>query len=257
MKIGCCIDMEYYTLAAEAGYDFINLPGKAVYAMTDNDFQKVKSTILKGNLPCPGVNSYCPAEIILAGPNYSAKKIQEYGEFTINRLAQLGVKQLGIGCPNSRKLPPNFDIELAKDQMCHTLEITTQIANKYGMEVLLESLCTLETNFLNTTKECVEVLERLNIPNLKMVYDVYHVAMMKEDPEDFKMASKYITFAHISDGDNGRRIYMSPDNLSPYRPYINNLISPEYKGDIAIEVLTDDHQTGLVNTYKILENLFK
>ena len=253
MKIGCCIDAKYYDYACQVGYEFVDLSGKAIAALNDNEFLDLKKKILTGPIPCLGINSYCPSEVIIAGPGFDEEKIYEYGRNTIKRVNSLGAKSIGIGCPASRTLPKDYDLEKAKSQLMKFLEITCEIANDFNMDVLMESLSTLETNFINTTSEALEIVEMLGLNNLKMVYDIYHVAMMKEDTLDFNKAFNYISHLHISDGYNGKRLYLNENNMDIYNPYLENIYRSNYKGNIAIEAFFGDHIEGLTQSYDVLK----
>lgn len=48
MKIGCCIDAKYYDYACQIGYEFVDLSGKAIAALNDNEFLDLKKKILTG-----------------------------------------------------------------------------------------------------------------------------------------------------------------------------------------------------------------
>ena len=77
-----------------------------------------------------------------------------------------------------------------------------EYAGKKNVTLSLEPVVSSMTNLLNTTAETLEYLDRLDLKQVKLLLDTYH--MYYEDPdivEAFRMCKGRIEHIHISDSD--------------------------------------------------------
>ncbi len=223
MKFGCCASAKIYNEVAEAGYDFIELPGWEIAEYTDEEFKRVKNTVLSGPIECVAVNAYAKDEPKMVGVGFDEKKTREYAELVLSRASELGVKTVGIGSPNIRKLPEDYDREKAWAQGASFLRITAETARKYGITILFESLHKYLCNFCNTVDEVYDMVEELNIPNLKMVLDYYNMKPMGTDIYNLDKYMKYTMHIHTSGlGENYSRPQITDED---YNELVNIFIS--------------------------------
>lgn len=255
MKIGCCTDIKNYDYIADIGVDYIELSGSAISAMTDEEFDFTVNKVNSGKIKAMGINAYCPGEIIIAGPNFDPAKAEKYAEKTISRINKLNIKKVGIGSPNSRNIPENFSKSTAVSQLKEFLKLTCDVADDYGINILFEAVCTKECNFINTTSEALDIIEALNVKNLYMVYDIYHVHMMKEPLLNMDKVFKYIKHLHISQDTDNKRGYLSDKYINDYKIYINRAKELGYDDTISVEAVTGDFKSGMLNSLSILKKL--
>ncbi len=74
-----------------------------------------------------------------------------------------------------------------------------------GVTIVLEPVTMLQTNFINSTKEGIDLVKSINHPNFRLMVDIYHSNI--EDPnlyDALRMASPVLSHIHIAD--NNRRI---------------------------------------------------
>ena len=70
MKYGCGTTMQNYHILEELGFDYIELPGNQIAAMSEEKFLQVQKTIEQGKVKCCGFNAALPPEIVLTGDGY-------------------------------------------------------------------------------------------------------------------------------------------------------------------------------------------
>lgn len=105
-----------------------------------------------------------------------------------------------------------------------------------GFTLLLEPLNTALDHhgcFLNSSAAGVEIVKRLNTPRVKLLYDIYHMSMMKEDVlVEIKKQLDWIGYFHVADMP-GRH---QPGTGQINYPAINELLrGAGYEGFIGME----------------------
>jgi sugar phosphate isomerase/epimerase len=238
MKYGCCITIDDYELAVELGFDYIELAGKEVCSYDDKEFSKLVDKIRSGKIPCLGFNAYCSPEITIAGPKFDVKKAMQYASFCAVRAAELGVKKIGIGSPNSRNLPEDFNRKLAVEQAVLFFKVTAEEFAKHSITVCVEALGKCYCNFINYLDEAVDLTEKINMPNVKIVLDFYNMEHENEADIDLKPILPYIAHTHISDDDNSplKRYFLKPEKSHVHLKRIRQLKQLGYDDTISLEV---------------------
>ncbi|MBO1511512.1 sugar phosphate isomerase/epimerase family protein [Metabacillus bambusae] len=117
--------------------------------------------------------------------------------------------------------------------MCESIEQICEHAEKYKVNVTLEPQNINVINNLNSTREALNFIRKLNLPNLTLMLDVYH--MNFEDSsitESLLEAKDYISHVHFAD--SNRR---APGNgeLDFYK-IIRTLRAINYSNYISLEI---------------------
>lgn len=236
MKFGCCAPIRYYYVIKETGFDFIECSGREIAALTEEEFRQWEMVINRGGIPCLAINDYCSEELVIAGPGFDIGKTREYAELICERGSRLGVKLIGVGAPASRKLPEGFDRELAEKQAQAFVTETCTIAQKYGITVMWEACNKCVTNFHTKIHEVVAFVEDLNIDNLKLVIDFYHLSAEGEELTVIEDALPYTVHLHVAMGDDkGRKNFLTGDGYSYHKEIISTINAHGYDGTISIE----------------------
>ena len=255
MKFGCCIGFAHYDLVAAAGYDSITFPGVELAAANDEEFEKIVAKVASGPLAVHSVNSFCPASLRLTGADLDLAALEIYARRLFPRAARLGAKYIGIGGPGSRSTRPGESTESAlKDLEC-ALALLCRIGSEYDLFILLESVCTLECNVVTYTCEAADMVRRLNLPNLGLVYDIYHAHMMDETPSYILQIADLIKVVHIAQNMKNERGYLREENIPEYLPYIQALSQAGYNGECNMESFIGELAEELPRSKKILDEL--
>ena len=109
---------------------------------------------------------------------------------------QQGQKMLdfanAIGCPKGIILSGMTQSDLTVEQMNKNLRIAfgkaAQMAEKAGITLVIEPLNSLVDHggyYLEKTEEAVNIIREINSPNLKLLFDVYHMQIMQGNILDF------------------------------------------------------------------------
>ena len=215
MLFGYCSTVEYCKQVADTGFDYIELYGREITALDEKSFFEVKKNLEALGLPCRGFAVSVPPEVRLCGPGYDRDIVSEYAKRCCARGAALGILHIGIGSPSSRNLPDGFDMDLAYAQIMEALQIFCAEARPYNINILLESVSSPLCNFVTRFPEASAVVEQMNIDNLYLLLDLYHLAVMDETLADYQSMLGNVKHVHIADkADNGQLRY---ENEQQYR----------------------------------------
>ena len=147
--------------------------------------------------------------------------------------AEVGGRIMVIGSPNQRNLLPGVSREQALNYAKEVFTPCLNLAAKHNVTLAIEPLGPAETDFLNTTADGIELIQRVNHPNFRLHLDVK--AMSTEAsaiPQIIKEAARYMVHFHAND----------PNLLGPgmgdvkFEPIIAALKEVKYEGYLSVEV---------------------
>ena len=239
MLFGCSSSPEDISFVSDAGFDYVELPGKKVITMEEDDFSSLYRKLQELSLPALFFNSYCSADIIIAGPKFDRVSVRSYAEKIAERGSLLGIKGVGIGSPNSRILPQDFSDDTALSQLKEFLNITTEILDKKGITVALEPLGKCFCNFINSVKEASSVLTCGVLPQVTILPDFYNMEHEGEADMDLSPVIHQTSHIHISDDQDNiptMRSYLKEEKIPIHTRRIQNLLKTGYDKTITLEI---------------------
>ena len=107
-------------------------------------------------------------------------------------------------------------------------------ARKRGSTLILEPVNRYEINFINTVEQGVELLKKVNRPNMKLMPDVFHMNI-----EDVTIGAElakhidHISYIHLADSNR-----LAPGwGHTDFRDIFTNLKKVDYSGWASVEIL--------------------
>ena len=167
----------------------------------------------------------------------SDKKVRartaEYLKSLIEFCSDIGGKVLVFGSPKQRKIENGSSYEEARKRAKEVFVNSLDEAKDRRVTICLEPLARRETNFIDTAKEAVSLIEEIDHPNFKLHLDVK--AMSDEGrpiPKIIKENKKYLFHFHANDA-NG----LGPGfGKIDFGPIIKTLKEIGYSGFVSVEV---------------------
>lgn len=239
MHYGIVVTPQAYEAACQSGYDYVELAGRTVAAMTDADFDELKVTVLAGRLPCLAFNAYCPPEIAIIGEKFSRGSARDYAERLARRASALGVRVVGVGSPFSRMRAPELPLETAWEQATAFMRETSRAFAPYGVTVCIEALGPCYCNFINRLEEAEALRKLTGEPNLELVVDFYNMERSGEPELSLEAYAAHIAHAHISDdaGSPRARSYLKPEKEALHASRLRRLKDVGYANQrISLEI---------------------
>ncbi len=199
IKIGCCVPLRELLAVVETGFDYIE-PGAADIAeLTREQFDQVKENVLASPIRCEAFNSFIRrSELVVVGPNVNLAAVKEYVDFTLGRCRQLGASIVVWGSGGSRNVPEGFPRERAWHQITTFLQAIAPIAARHQFVISLEPLNHKESNILNTGGEVLKMVNQVNVPEVRMIIDYYHLRVENENLSIFEEAQGKINHIHFA-----------------------------------------------------------
>jgi sugar phosphate isomerase/epimerase len=153
--------------------------------------------------------------------------------------ADFGGTFMVFGSPAQRNLQPGVSREQAYENAAEVFRAALPALADRGVQIAMEPLTPLETNFVNTCAEAVELIERVGHPNLVLHQDVK--AMLSEPTPIPELIHQY---AHVTG-----HFHVNDDNLlgpgmgrTDYHPIVKALLDTGYAGWVSVEVF--DYKPG-------------
>jgi sugar phosphate isomerase/epimerase len=100
--------------------------------------------------------------------------------------------------------------------------------------LILEPVNRYEIDFINSVEEGMQLLEKINMPNMKLMPDTFHMNIEDQSPgAELRKYIRYVQYIHFADS----------NRLAPGQGHINfdeifqNLRQTDYDGWISVEIL--------------------
>jgi sugar phosphate isomerase/epimerase len=174
-----------------------------------------------------------PAGLYMTHPDaFIRRRTAQYFQTLVNLCADLGGKIMVIGSPKQRNLMTGVAREQA---IAYAKEVFTPCldhAASRNVTLALEPLSSIETNFIQTAQEAIDLIEQINHPNFRLNLDVKAMSSEKKPiPEIIRASRKHIAHVQVND----------PNLQGPgmgdvkYEPIIAALREVGYDGWLSVE----------------------
>ncbi len=108
---------------------------------------------------------------------------------------------MNIGLFRGRAIE-DMPIAYTRDMFVEIMKDACDFAKQFGVNLNFEPTNRFETNFIHTTDEGLEIIERVQRPNLGLLLDLYHMYIEDRDIMDsIVKARDHVRHFHFSDSD--------------------------------------------------------
>lgn len=169
---------------------------------------------------------------------------------TVAMCRRLGAKDMVIAGGPALK-----DVSAAEQHanMVYLLKQAAPRVQAAGMRLLLEPLNTRIDHpifFMATAMEGLDIVEEVNSPAVRLLYDAYHAAVMEEDWRQILQRAHLIGYVQIADT-NGR--HEPGTGTIDWKAWLADLKAAGYTGDIGLEYRPKDGTlASLARTREVL-----
>ena len=230
--------------AKAAGLDYLeaNVTGFLMPENSDEEFAANKALAATITPPIYSANGFFPGDIKIVGPEADIERAVKYSQTALRRASEIGIKILVLGSSGSRSIPEGFSREEARKQFIDFLKRIAPDAEKNGVIVAIEPLQTEETNFINTVPEGAQIARETGSEYIAVIADLFHMARMKEPPEDIINSADKLVHCHIAEVEERTAPGVKGDDFTPY---LKALKSIKYDGRMSFECSWQDIGTQL------------
>lgn len=250
MKFGACfnflaegkdsVGLPLIKKFADYGYDYLELPLSVVAALSDEEFEKLKSDLKEAGITCEACNGFLPASERVTGDAVDEVSVLNYVEGAFKRANELGVEYVVFGSPGAKSVPEGFSLEAGCKQVVEFCKKFDPIAKKNDIVIVIEPLNKGECNIINTFEEGCQIAQEVNCSNIKVLVDYYHLMLEKEPLKHLERWGKdYLRHVHFAKVE-GRRFPERMDEDPGYQPFIEVLKRIGYDDRISIEGFSEN-----------------
>lgn len=184
-------------------------------------------------LPVRGCNSFLRhPRLRCTGPDADHEAVLAFAETAFRRLARAGGTFVGFGSNTARQVPDAWPRERADEQFVSLLRRMGPLAASHGVVVAVEQLRTSECNYLNRLGEVVRIVAAVDHPAIRVLADLFHMAVMGDTPSDLDAAMPWVSLVEIAEREKRTVPGVAGDD---FRPYFAALARDGYSGPISIE----------------------
>ncbi len=240
MRFGVCCSPEQIMTVAEAGFDFCELPARAVLPFEDDATAAPALRAIAAQPIRPeSFNVLVPADIPLCGPRADHAILRSYLQRAFGRMASLGATIAVLGSGAARRIPDDWPRDTALDQLADALTLAGEEAAHTGITLALEHLNRQECNVFNTVGECAAFVRERGLGDVRLLADLFHVEIEHEPLSAVAAAMPMVVHVHVAGG--GRR---SPDTPGyNYAGFMQVLRDAGYDARISAENSWDNLET--------------
>ena len=257
IKLGICTGLENAPIAAAAGFDYIETALNALAAMGPEGFARAKDAWARAGLPCEAVNCMLPGNLRVTGPGVDLGRAREYLQLSFGRARELGARLVVFGSGASRGVPAGTPHWLAWQQLREFLLLAGPLAKEYGLKIAIEPLSREECNIINYVSEALALAALLDLPEIGVLGDTYHMYQNNEPLAAFAQAGSHLLHVHTACPQG--RAFPSPGDPAcqrgEYRQLFAILDRAGYDGRVSIEGSSRDLAEDARKGFLVLDEL--
>lgn len=268
IKFGCCIpgasfmpeapdkdDFSPYDVLlwgskviVENGFDFAECSLGLLMSISDEDFEKIIEKKIKIKI----FNCFIPSafKIIEDTP-----EMWEYIKKAFYRMNRVSAEIIVFGSGAARRIPDTMNYDDGIVKLESFISRCNDIAKEHNIMLALEPLNHNESNFLPTVKEAYNLAKKLNLSNVKILADIFH---MYVENEDFSVIGETVTeICHTHINNPLTRACPTLDENEYIRKFAEALLSAGYSNAVTIESSFDDFENEIKDALKYLRKVFE
>ncbi len=258
-KFGICVkfrDYDKLRTAKASGADYYELGFYDLYTGTESEIKEFADFNKSEGLPCYAANGMFPGDMKVVGPDVDYVKIDEYLDCNGERFALLGGDTVVFGSGAARRCPDEWSYEKATEQLVELcVDHISPYMKKHSLVCAIEPLRSAECNVISTAKRGFEICALANVPEVKLLIDLFHFDTENEDRESILNYKSYLHHTHIASATNNRH-YPLPNDGTNYKQFIDLLRQAEYKTRrISLEGGWDDFAADTKSAFEMLKKL--
>jgi len=203
MRYGCVITPQQIEAAIAAGFDFVELPARALSPEGRHDLalRSISRALAQSRRPIKVevFSALLPEDLAIVGPDVDGERLQRYLQRVFTAMWALGGVQVVLGMGPSRRVPAGFPHERAEEQFAQALTFIREAADRNGLDLVLDPLNRLETNLLTSLTECCRFFSDHSVAQVGLLADSYHLLGEAEPLEVVVECSALVEHVHIAD----------------------------------------------------------
>ena len=251
-EVGVVTDLENDRPAAEAGFAWILETTTKLLSprnVTEARFDSLLQLIPALRTPLYGCNIFIPGDLKVVGPEVREAAVLAYVDTVLDRAQRAGLTVITWGSGGSRRVPEGFDRVTATAQFVYMGRMVAEVAERYGITLVLENLNSTECNFITSIPEALAVVRAVGHPNFRLCVDIYHMLVDGQPASDIAGVGPYAAYCELAEKEDRTPPGVHGDD---FVPYFEALHREGYTGNIMIEARWKDFGAEAAPAYAAL-----
>ncbi len=185
----------------------------------------------------------------LFGSESERDELLEYTKRAVDFARIIGCHNLVFGCPRNRIVPDGVNDDIAVDFFRMLGEYAINNDTVIGMEA---NPTIYNTNYINTTKQALELIEQVNSKGFCLNLDVGTMLQNRENIDELDDKGRWINHVHISEPG-----LKAIQHRKVHKELKVKLFREKYKGFISIEMARRDDLACLESSIRYVKELFE
>ena len=209
MKYGFCTyftaqtnarpDYPLLEAVGKAGFDFVELPLFLLEKLEETELKKLQTFLEDQQISAGAAANLFPDEMPLCGPNTDEKVLKDYLRRAFERGRRIGVKKITFASVPAWQILPGETRDKGLLRVAGLLsDLILPLSAEYDMLILLEPLRRTICNLVNTLSDAMQIIRLVNLPDLRLMADVYHMQINEENPRQIGEYLDVIEHVHIA-----------------------------------------------------------
>lgn len=236
IRLGLCADVRNIKEIEALGFDFVDGKLSQLASLSDEEFEEVVKIVSSSSIKVEKMAILLPKTMSVIGEKYNEEEMVAYLEGAFSRMKRLGADVISFGSGKSRMIPEGMNYQTAFAQLVHVTTVIATFAAKYGIKVAIEPLNRNETNLINTLSEGAALQSMVNMENVGLLADAYHMQVESENMKKLVFCSP-LMHTHIALKD-GRKY--PTESLAEVEEFFAFLKEAGYDGTLSIEGKSED-----------------
>jgi sugar phosphate isomerase/epimerase len=218
MQIGICATPADIAPLPDLPFDFIeaHVQNLLLPEKPDSAFAPNAAATRGCARPTPAANCFLPADLKVTGPSVDSARLARYAEAAFARAASLNLRIFVFGSAGARQMPEGWSAVRGFEQYVEALQVVAPIAQRHGIQVVVEPLNRVECNLVNTIDEGAEAVRRCNHPSVQLLVDFFHMLRNGEAPDPIGRHAALVTHAHLAENVDRREPGFHGDDFRPF-----------------------------------------
>jgi len=239
-----------YDTAMSHGYDFAEATVGLIMKLDENELKRA----VENKLVFEVANSFIPPTLpICETMKNDPDKLRAYVSEAMRRMKLLGCTMVIFGSGAARRIPEGMELSEGEALLEGFLKMCNSLAAEYGLYVVLEPLNSAETNYMTSVAEGYAIAKRLNLSNIRLLADAYHMAKENESADVLKKVEDILFHVHISEPDRG---YPGKTDSGYLESFAKALSQTSYSGRVSVECSYSDFVTESGAAYGFIKKVF-
>lgn len=252
MRYGICTGLEHLKLLESIGYDYIELSVAATMMLAPDVRNQYLKQLEESSIKCEVFNILFPKTMRLLDDHASDVELETYLHEAMTLVQSFGGQVVVFGSGKCRYCPDNLSYAEAYQRLVNVCRLTGEVADRYGIYVVIEPLSRSETNMICTMAEGAILAADVARSNVGLLSDYYHVMANRDCIRDVETI-RHFGHIHIASA-HGRNYPLSEDG-EVYEIFMKALKKAGYDGRISIEGKTNDTKRDAVKALAFLKKL--